>query len=153
MQIKKVLNSKEIKKIEEILYTNYLSNFRLRDYFVFVTSDDKVWIINKDIEKLDLSSLKRINFIGLYFGKLKKGNKIKLSIEGCQLVSAKKNVVIIDEENMKMFLQGSDVNGEKIDCELNNFVILKYGNDFIGTGILREDKVENLLSKSRRIVL
>lgn len=136
-----------------MLYSNYLSDFRLRDYFVFVTTDDKVWIASKDLVKLELGKLRRINFIGLYFGKLKKGNKIKLSIEGCQLVKAKKNIVIVDEENMKKFLQGSDVNGKQIDCELNNFVIIKYENDFIGSGILREDRVENGLSKSRRLTL
>jgi len=154
MQIKKVLNSKEIKKIEEILTRNYSCDFKLREYFVFINSDDKLWIVSKDIVKFETENLRRINSMGLYFGRLKKNNKISLSIEGCQLIgkTAKKNIVIVNEENMKKFFNGNDIVGEQINCEVNNFVLVKFKDDFIGMGILRDGKIENLLPKSRRLI-
>jgi hypothetical protein len=39
-----------------------------------------------------------------------------------------------------------------INCEVNNFVLIKNENDFFGSGILREDKIESLVPKARRIM-
>ncbi|MBU5689056.1 MAG: hypothetical protein KQA41_02430 [Candidatus Aenigmarchaeota archaeon] len=153
MQIKKILNSKETKEIEDILEKNYSCNFRLRDYIVILTSDDKIWICSREIARIEIKNLKRVNAIGLYFGKLKRNNKIQLSIEGSMLVgkTARKNVVLV--ENIQEYIRGKDTFGICENCEKDNFVIVKNKNDFFGSGILRENGViENILPKSRRFI-
>ncbi|MCX8179422.1 MAG: hypothetical protein N3E38_01630 [Candidatus Aenigmarchaeota archaeon] len=153
MQIKKILSLCEKIKIEEILKKNYDCEFELRDYFVVLTADDKIWLCSKDFEKIEINNLKRVNSIGLYFGKLKKNDKIQLSIEGSMLVgkTAKKNVVVV--ENIQAYINGNNVYVSYENCEVNNFVIVKHKNDFFGSAILREGGLlENILPKSRRFL-
>jgi NOL1/NOP2/fmu family ribosome biogenesis protein len=153
MQIKE-MSKEEIEKLENLLEKNYGAKIKFKDK-IFKTSEEKIWLISKEALDFDFSKL-RVNSAGLYFGKLKRNEKIQLSIEGVQLIGkkAKKNVVIIDEENLKKFLQGFDFSSQKlIDCEINNFILIKYEDDFVGTGILRENYVENILPKARRIFL
>ena len=154
MQIKKVLNSKEAKEIEEMIRNNYDSNFRIRDYVLVLTADDKIWICSRDISKIDLKNLRRVNAIGLYFGKLKRNNKLQLSIEGSMLVGKDSNKNIAEIYDVNEFIEGKDVYCTCKNCEKNNFVIVKYRKDFFGSGILRdENKIENILPKSRRMSL
>ena len=153
MQIKKILNSKESKEIENMLEKNYGSKFRLRDYIVLITADDKVWVCSRGLVKIDVKNLRRVNAIGMYFGKLKRNEKIQLSIEGSMIVgkTAKKNVCSI--EDIESWIKGKDVFTECKNCEKDNFVIVKHEKDFLGSGILREDeRIENILPKSRRMV-
>jgi len=143
------------KQIEGILEKNYSSEFDLNEYTVFKINGDEIWLASKEFTNLDLNKLK-INSIGLYFGRLKVEEKIALSIEGCQLIgrTAKRNIVEIDDENTVRFMEGFDVKiKEKTDCEDDNFVLIKYKNDFVGTGILRQNTVENILPKSRRLFI
>jgi NOL1/NOP2/fmu family ribosome biogenesis protein len=153
MQIEE-MSKEEIEKLENLLEKNYGAKIKFKDK-IFKTSEEKIWLISKEALEFDFSKL-RVNSAGLYFGKLKRNEKIQLSVEGVQLIGkkAKKNVAIIDEENLKKFLQGFDFSSQKlIDCEINNFILIKYGDDFVGTGILRENYVENILPKARRIFL
>lgn len=155
MQIKKVLSSKEIREIETIIEKNYGCKVGLHNYRVFMTGEEKIWIASKDIDFGIFDVLKRCYRIGIYFGKLKRNRKIKLSIEGAMIVGRKatKNVVFIGEKEAIKFIQGYDVRADKlINAEKNNFVIVKCGNAIIGTGILRDDYIENLVPKARRIV-
>ena len=154
MQVE-ILNKKEIQKIENILKKNYSSELNLKEYLVLKNEIDEIWISSKEIANIDITNL-NVNSTGLYFGKLKDGDKISLSIEGCQLIgrTAKRNIAEIDDENLVRFMEGFDVKPkEKIDCEENNFVLIKYQDDFVGTGILRKNIIENKLPKSRRIFI
>ncbi len=148
------LTKREIKEIEEIIRKNYGANFKFKD-IVFKTSKDKIWILSRMFKNIDISRVV-INSAGLYFGRLKRNKKIKLSIEGAQLIgeNATKNIVEVDEEEAKRFIQGLNIKRfKKVNAELNNFVLVKYKKDILGVGILRETHVENLLPKSRRIYL
>jgi NOL1/NOP2/fmu family ribosome biogenesis protein len=153
MQIKE-MSKEEIRKLENLLKKNYGARIKFKDK-IFKTSEEKIWLISKEALEFDFSKV-RVNSAGLYFGKLKRNEKIQLSVEGAQLVGkkARKNIAIIDEENLKKFLQGFDFSAQKlIDCDINNFILIKYGEDFVGTGILRENYIENILPKARRIFL
>ena len=155
MQIKKVLSSKEIREIETIIEKNYGCKVGLHNYRVFMTGEEKIWIASKDIDFGIFDVLKRCYRIGIYFGKLKRNRKIKLSIEGAMIVGrkARRNIVVVSEEEAKKFMRGYDVKAkEMIDAELHNFVLVKWKDDFIGVGILREEYVENLVPKARRLV-
>lgn len=156
MQTKKIkiLKENEIERIEKIIEKNYGTALNLKNFLVLETSENKIWIASKDILNLNLEKL-NINSIGLYIGKLKRNDKIHLSLEGSQLVgkNATKNVVILDEEHTKKFMQGSDIKPTKeINCEYHNFVIVKFGEEILGSSLLTEEKLKNLIPKSRRIL-
>ena len=151
----KFFSRKENKRIEKIIEKNYGAKLNLSDVILAKTSNEKVWILAKDFKKLDTSKLKVVS-AGLYLGRLKANEKILLSIEGCQLVGkhAQKNIAILNEAEAKKFVQGQDVEVEKsLDCEERNFVLVKHKNDFLGSGKFVNNKVENLVSKSRRLLI
>ncbi len=144
----KFLASKELKPIKQLLDQQW--GFTEVEHAFFKTQKDKLYIISRDIAKLDLS-LYRIIQVGMYFGELKKG-LLRLSIEGSQLVGpkAKKNVVELDEEEMRAWLRGEDLDKE-IDAE--GFVIVKHNKDFFGSGKYKEGKILNFVPKSRRLMV
>ena len=155
MQIKKVLSKEEIEEIEKIIERNYGCKAGLHSYNVFMTGEEKIWIASKDIDFRFFDTIKRCYRIGIYFGKLKRNKKIKLSIEGALIVGKKanKNIAIVDEKEAVKFMEGYDVSNFKaINAELHNFIIVKNGKgDVLGTGILREGYIENLIPKARRL--
>ncbi|RLF45353.1 MAG: hypothetical protein DRN29_06860 [Thermoplasmata archaeon] len=155
MQIKKVLSKEEIEEIEKIIERNYGCKAGLHSYNVFMTGEEKIWIVSKDIDFRFFDTIKRCYRIGIYFGKLKRNKKIKLSIEGAIIVGkeAKKNIAVLSEEEAKKFMQGYDVKAEKlIEAEIHNFILVKCKEDFLGVGILRQGYIENLVPKARRLV-
>ena len=152
MQVKKILKGKEVKEIEEMIEKNYGCRIKLNN--LFLTNDNKVWIAGHDIDLSFATELKRCYRIGLYFGRLKRNKKIKLSIEGAMIVGkrARKNIVVLEKDEAQKFANGEDIkNFEEVEAETNNFVIVKMGEDVIGVGIKREGYIENLIPKARRI--
>lgn len=146
MQVKKI-DSKEVEKIVE---KNYGSSLSLESFDAYVKRE-KVFLVTKGFP----ISLVEKSFYLLHFGTFKRNEKIHLSIEGTQMVgkTAKRNIVLLDEENSLRFLEGLNaVPMRLIDCEIGNFVLVKLGNDFLGSGVLREGYVESLVPKERRIV-
>jgi|SRR3989338_379916 len=143
----KFLNSKETKEILKLIEEQWGAKLKL-DYTFAKNNKHRVFIINKDVSKIDFSKL-RINSIGMYFCDLENG--IRLSIEGSQIIGpeATKNVAEINEEQTKKWMKGEDL---EIDDKNNysGFVIIKNKNDFLGTGKIKENKILNYVSKSRR---
>ena len=155
MQINKmkILERKEIEKIEDIVERNYGTKINLRQFLVLETFEEKIWLTAKDLLSINLSKLP-VNCVGMNFGKLKRNGKINLTIEGSQMVGveATKNLVLLNEDNAKKFMQGSDVKPDKeINCEYHNFSIIKSGEDILASSLLTEEGIENQLPRSRRI--
>ena len=143
----KILNSKEIKEILKLIEDQWGAKLDL-NYAFLKNKKDRIFIINKDISKIDLEKL-RVNSIGMYFCEIdRKG--IRLSIEGSQIVGPKatKNIAEINEEQEKQWFKGQDLD---IDGDRFGFVLVKHNNDFLGTGKFKENKILNYVSKSRRI--
>lgn len=153
MQTYKVMRKKEVRELVEILKKNYGYGLKFRNYVFIKNKEGKIWIANKDLFGSFLKKLK-VNGMGMYFGKIKKGGKIKLSIEGSQFIGkdAKRNVVEIDKANAERWIEGKDIFVDCLEnCEEKNFVIIKHGEDFLGSGLLKNSRVENLIPKVRRI--
>lgn len=153
MQIEK-MSSTEIKELEKILEKNYGVKVRFQD-ILFQTKKKKIWIVSRDFPESWWEKL-RLNSVGLYFGKLKRNQKIKLSLEGAQWIGnrARKNLVEIPEAELPNLLSGKNIcNFQPRKADINNFVLVKCGKYVVGVGILREGYVENLLPKTRRMVL
>lgn len=142
-----VLNTREVKEIRKLLYAQFGFSSDL-DYVFLKNEKNKVFIVSKDIKKIDLDKLK-INTIGLYFGEWKR-KELRLSLEGSQMIGplAKKNVVSLDEQQLKWYFEGMD-----LDIDLgdeNRFVILKFREDFIGCSKYKEGKLLNFMPKEHR---
>ena len=147
MQKIKILNNKEIKEILNLIEKQWDAKLNL-DYVFLKTEKEKIYIVNKDISKVDLGKL-RINTIGLYFAEVK-DNNIRLSIEGSQIIGpkAKKNVLELNEKEVKEWMQGNDLEKE---TNLSGFLIIKDKDDYLGCGKRRDGEVLNFIGKARRI--
>ena len=141
-----ILNSKEKKEILKLIENQWAAKLKL-NCALLKNNKNRVFIINKDISKIELEKL-RINSIGMYFCDLEHG--IRLSIEGSQIIGPKaaKNIVEIDEGQVKQWFQGEDL---EINGNFDGFVIIKHNNDFLGSGKFKDGKVLNYVGKSRRI--
>ncbi|MCX8000518.1 MAG: hypothetical protein N3A69_16465 [Leptospiraceae bacterium] len=148
MQISKI-NAREI---EELLKKNYGSKLSLKNFDVFLNEDQKVYI---SVKGLPQSFIEKSSYM-FYFGTLKRNNKILLSIDASQMVgkTAVKNIAIVDEENALKFIEGLNASPKKlVDCEIGNFVLIKFKEDFLGSGVLRENYIENYVPKYRKILM
>jgi len=145
MQNLKILNKKEIKNILDIIKKQFDAEFK-SDYVFLISEKNKIYIVNRDIERVDLSKL-RVNSYGVYFGELRE-NELRLSVEGSQIIGkiAKKGVFELDDKNLKDWFNGLDLD---VECE-KGFVILKHKDDFVGCGKSLGNKVFNYLPKIRR---
>jgi len=144
----KILNKKKIKKILSMLEQQFGFKGKL-DYAFLRSEKNRIYIVNTDLSKIDLEKL-NINSLGLYFGTLAE-NKIRLSIEGSQLIGPKsnKNILDINDAELKTWFRGEHVDDGD---GLADFVLLKHKDDFVGCGKAVQGKILNYVSKSRRIL-
>jgi len=142
----KILNKKEIKELLNLIEKQWGPKLKL-DYAFLQNTKNRVFIINKDISKINLEKL-RINSIGMYFCETRNG--IRLSIEGSQIVGPKatKNIAKISDKQSKQWLKGEDLD---IKENYSGFVILKNKNYFLGCGKFKEGKILNYVGKERRV--
>jgi NOL1/NOP2/fmu family ribosome biogenesis protein len=138
--------------IEKIIEENY--NSKIEENIDFEIRKEKVYFFKKEIKEF-YSFLKnkklKLNPIGIYFGKIKKNNKIQLSIEGSQYVgkNAKKNVIEInDYKELYEFLLGKKI--ELKNVEKHNFPIVKFKDLVICCAASKENEIESLFPKVAR---
>ncbi len=144
----KILNNKEIKEVLGLVEEQWGAKIKL-DYGFLRNNKNRVFVVSKDISRIDTSRL-RLNSAGMYLCEI--DNKgIRLSIEGSQIIGPKatKNIVELNEEETKRWLKGEDLEKECKGCE--RFVIIRSGKDFLGNGKYAKGKILNYVSKSRRI--
>ncbi|MEK6827413.1 MAG: hypothetical protein AABX99_02935 [Nanoarchaeota archaeon] len=106
-------------------------------------------ISEKEIQTLDRFA--RVEGVGVYFAKFdEKTNDIRLSIEGTQLLKNQitKNIFELDEKQAEEWMMGQDLN---ITTGKKGFFIIKFKEDFLGTGKISENKISNFIPKSRRL--
>ncbi|MDP6642150.1 MAG: hypothetical protein QGF74_02105 [Candidatus Nanoarchaeia archaeon] len=144
----KILNNKEKKKVIDVIKEQYNINKLDLDYIFLKNNDNKVFILSKDFSKINIDNI-RVNSFGLYFAKIHP-NGVRLSIEGSQLIGeyANKNILDINKKEVNLWVRGNDIlTNEKLD----GFVIIKSKNDYFGSGYYKEGKIQNMISKDRRI--
>ena len=120
MQNLKILNKKQTKEILSLIKKQFGAEFK-SDYAFLKNEKGKIYLINKDISKINLDKI-RINNLGLYFAQVYT-NEIRLSIEGSQLIGplAKKNILELNETQTKEWMSGSDLD---IDEDYSGFVLI-----------------------------
>lgn len=144
----KILNNKEIKEIYKLIEKQWEAEIKL-DYGFLKNNKNRIFVVSKDISKIDASKL-RLNSVGMYFCEHDRVG-IRLSIEGSQIVGPKavKNIVELDDDEVRKWFRGEDLELECKDC--SGFVILKNKNDFLGTGKYKNGKILNYVGKARRV--
>lgn len=148
MQNLKVMNKKQAKEVLGLIKKQWGCDSKL-DYVFLLSEKNRIYLISRDISKIDLAKL-RINNVGLYFGEITYEG-LRLGIEGAQLIgrSAKKNIVELDEKEKIGWLKGNDLTKE---LDISGFVIIKHKKDFLGTGKYRDGKILNYVPKARRLI-
>ena len=147
----KVLNSKEARAVVELVMRQWGADLsEIRNSCGFLeSSDGDIFVIGRDIEKLDLENL-RIDSLGFYFGQVR-NDEIRLSIEGSQIVgkTTTKNILEIDVEELRQWLAGNDLEKDYERC--SGYVIIKHKSDFLGCGKCKDGKILNFVPKARRV--
>ena len=92
----------------------------------------------------------RIEGIGVSILKEERG-EIRLSIEGVQILGsqATKNIFQLRDEQLESWMHGEDIQQKN---EQKGFVIMKYKDDFLGSGKLSAEKISNFVPKPRRLI-
>lgn len=102
-------------------------------------------------EIFEIDKIARIEGVGIYFAKIdERTGDIRLSIEGTQLLKEQitKNIFELTEEQAEQWMLGQELN---IATGKRGFLIMKFKNDFLGTGKASENKIGNFVPKSRRL--
>ena len=100
-------------------------------------------------EVLNLDRVSHIEGIGLYFAK-EQIDGIRLSIEGSQLLKKQitKNIFELDEKQAEQWMLGQELS---IKTDKKGFFIIKFKDDFLGTGKVSENRITNFVPKPRRL--
>ena len=141
-----VLSKTDVKKILRQLKAQFgIEDFGL-DYIFTKSSKDRIFVVNKDLEKINLSDY-NINTAGLYIAK-EEIDGVRLTIEGSQILGPKatKNVLVLD--NAEDWLRGKNI---EIESEMKGYVIVKHCKDFLGCGRINKKRLQNFIPKARRL--
>ncbi len=100
-------------------------------------------------EVLNLDRVAHIEGIGLYFAK-EETEGIRLSIEGSQLLQNQiaKNIFELNKKQAEQWMTGNEIN---IKTGKRGFFVMKFNEDFLGTGKISAEKISNFIPKSRRL--
>lgn len=116
---------------------------------------DRIFLFSGEISREGIKKIEKsvvVERVGIYFAKIdEKTGKIRLSIEGSQILKDQitKNVYeLSSQEDFETWMQGQDL---QIKTGTREFFIIKYKNNFLGTGKASEEKISNYIPKNRRL--
>ena len=147
METLKALNKKQIKELLSNIEEHYGIKELKLDYIFYQNNKGRIFLLSNKFKEFDHKDL-NINSLGLYFANIK-DNDVRLSVEGSQLIGdkAKKNVVEINEKELKDWLLGENLENKNG----KGFVIIKNKNDFYGSGRIVDNKLLNFVPKEKRM--
>lgn len=142
------LKSNEKKEIVQKLN----DQFGIEDlpYLLFETGKEKIRAFSGSLSKdeiMELSQSTNIEIIGIYLARQE--HDLRLSFDATQLLAEKikKNIINIDEEQMKLWIRGHDLQF----AVPSGTVAINYNGDFLGCGKSNSEKIINHVPKERRI--
>ena len=152
MNYLKILNKKEKQEIESKLNKQFGINEISEK--IIMRGKEKLFLFsgsftNNEIKKLE--EIVIIEKVGVYFAKIdERTNDIRLSIEGSQIFKNQinKNIFELNKEQTEQWMKGHELN---IKTGKKGFLIMKYKDDFLGTGKASEEKISNFIPKIRRL--
>ncbi|MEX0920681.1 MAG: hypothetical protein WDZ62_00240 [Candidatus Pacearchaeota archaeon] len=149
----KILNTREKTEIEE----------KLREQFgieeipgtLIKRGKERIFLYNGFLEKRDIKRLEKLVIIeraGIYFAKIVFGEdgEIRLSLEGTQILKdkIKRNVYNLNKKQAEEWMKGGEL---RIKTGRRGFLVMKYGEDFLGCGKASAEKIGNFIPKNRRL--
>lgn len=150
MNYLKVLNQKEKAEVERQLKEQFGIDSVLG--MIIMRGEERLFLFSGSFSEKDIEKLQKCAFIermGVYFAKLVDG-KIRLSIEGSQILKEQitKNIFELDEKQAEDWMKGREL---LIKTGFHGFLVMKHGEDFLGTGKASEEKIGNFIPKNRRL--
>ncbi len=148
----KILNKNEKKEIENTLE----EQFGIKEIpgKIVTRGKERLFLFTGNLTDKQIHELEKTTFIeriGIYFAKKEERMKdIRLSIEGTQILREQinKNIFSLNEEQAEEWMKGHELN---IKTGKNDFLVMKYKDDFLGTGKASENKIGNFIPKNRRL--
>jgi NOL1/NOP2/fmu family ribosome biogenesis protein len=152
MNFIKILNQKEKQEIKEKLNKQF--GIKEVSEKIIMKGKEKLFLFsgsftNEEIKKLE--ELVVIEKVGVYFAKIdERTNDLRLSIEGSQIFKNQinKNVFELNKKQTEEWMKGRELN---IKTGKKGFLVIKYKDDFLGTGKASEEKIGNFIPKIRRL--
>lgn len=146
----KIFSEKE--KAELVAQLHEQFGIKNVDGIITMRGQDRLFLFQGNFGEREIHKLEStipVERVGIYFGKLMDG-KIRLSIEGAQLLKSqiKKNIFELDDEQVELWMKGNELN---IKTGKKDFLIMKYKDNFLGTGKASEEKITNFVPKNRRL--
>lgn len=150
--LKKIKKEEKTTIFEQIVENYGAEKEIFEDKNLYINQKNKVYFTHIDIDKILID---RVNCLGIYFGTLTESGVFRLSIEATQLFFPKKNYVKVKKEKFTNYIAGENLFPEDLE-EINTdnnvpFLITIYKNKCLGTISIKEDNVQNYLSKARRL--
>jgi len=148
--ILKILSQKEKQKLIEQLNKQF--GIKKIPGIITMCGRERLFLFQGNFNEKQIRELEQtipIERVGIYFGKDING-QIRLSIEGTQLLKEQitKNIFEFDEKQAEHWMKGNELN---IKTEKNDFLIMKYKDNFLGCGKASAEKITNFIPKSRRL--
>lgn len=155
-----ILNKKQTQEILEILNQQFGIKKLPKNSIFIKRGKEKIFLYKGNFSKEKIKNLEEkmpIEGAGVYIGKIdERTNEIRLTIEATQIFKEQitKNIFEINEEQLEKWMHGQEIllsEKEKSKIQQKTFVVIKYKNDFIGTGKASEEKITNFIPKNRRL--
>jgi len=113
---------------------------------------EKIFLYQGSFSEQEINKLEStipIERVGIYFAKIQ-NNQIRLSIEATQILQEQinKNIFELDDEQAEQWMMGQELD---VQTGKNDFLVMKYKNDFLGCGKASEKKIGNYIPKNRRL--
>lgn len=151
----KIFSEKKKEEIEEKLN----EQFGIKNILgiILQIGAEKLFLFQGSLNENQIYELEQtipIERVGVYFAKLieeKDGKtKIRLSIEGSQILKNQitKNIFELNNEQVEEWMKGNEL---QIATGKRDFLVMKYKDNFLGTGKASENKIGNFIPKNRRL--
>ena len=148
----KILSEKEREEIESKLNEQF--GVKKIPGIIVQKGEEKLFLFQGSFDKNQINELEQtipVERVGIYFAKIVAGeNKIRLSIEGSQILKNQitKNIFELNESQLDDWMKGRELN---IQTGKRDFLVMKYKDNFLGTGKASEEKISNFIPKNRRL--
>ncbi|MDP3881678.1 MAG: hypothetical protein Q8Q31_02250 [Nanoarchaeota archaeon] len=142
------IKSNEKRKIEEVLESQF--GIEKLNFLLIKTAKEKIRGFSGTLSKEEISQLSEIaniEVIGSYLLRIE--HDLRLSFDATQILSKdiKKNVLEVDEEQMKCWMRGFDLPLQ----QSSGTYVIKYKELFLGCGKSNGQVILNHVPKDRRL--
>jgi len=173
----KIFSKKEKEEIEKMLESQF--GIKKIQGMILQRGEERLFLFQGSLTEKQIFQLEQtvpVERVGTYFAKImedKDGkSKIRLSIEGTHIFSNQisKNIFELNDNQVEDWMKGNELlldNIKQIKIEgggdensglgkngwgtYRGFLVMKYKNNFLGTGKASENKISNFIPKNRRL--